>query len=207
MNEFKETLNVGTGCEDGWKYFHGTNSCYKVFNSAKTWEEAKRICQKQVADLASVTDSETNEFLTSLTSTNSWIGAYKDSSGNWRWSDGSRWKYTSWGKWQPNNWSGYQDRATINYGEVGKWDDAAKDNKNPFICKTRYLYKNCGLGGGNLVLPTINNGKEVVPHTYPWQVWIYDDETGEMCGGSIITHEHILTAAHCVYNKESHDTK
>ena len=176
MNEFKETLILGTGCEDSWKYFRGTNSCYKVFNSAKTWEEAKRICQEQVADLASVTDSETNKFLTSLTQSNTWIGAYKDSSGNWKWSDGSRWKYTSWGKWQPNNWSGYQDRATINYGEVGKWDDAAEDNKNPFICKTKYLYNNCG--GRNSAEPTVNNGKEVVPHSFPWQVWIYDDETG-----------------------------
>ena len=114
--------------------------------------------------MASVTDSDTNTFLSTLTQSYSWIGAFKDSHGIWKWSDGSRWTFTSWYRWQ--GWSGYQDRATINYGEVGKWDDAAKDNKNPFICKTRYLDKNCGLGGGNLVLPTINNGKEVVPHMY-----------------------------------------
>ena len=59
---FKETFILGTDCEDGWKYFHGTNACYKAFNSAKTWEEAQSFCQKQVADLASVTDSETNTF-------------------------------------------------------------------------------------------------------------------------------------------------
>ena len=62
----------------------------------------------------------------------------------------------------------------------------------------KYLYDECGEVP---VTSTINNGYEVEPHRYPWQVWIFDDEAGEFCGGSVITENHVMTAAHCLYNK------
>ena len=67
---------------------------------------------------------------------------------------------------------------------------------NSIDCK--YLYNECGEVP---VTSTINNGYKVEPHRYPWQVWIIDDEGGEFCGGSVITENHVMTAAHCLYNK------
>ena len=48
---------------------------------------------------------------------------------------------------------------------------------------------------------TIFGGQEVVPHKYPWQAFVMDDLTGEFCGGTVISREHILTASHCVFGK------
>ena len=66
----------------------------------------------------------------------------------------------------------------------------------------KYLYEDCGYLSEKPFL-NIKGGYELTSQSYPWQVWIFDDETGESCGGSIITPSHILTAAQCVFNKES----
>merc|ERR1711997_1162645 len=41
----------------------------------------------------------------------------------------------------------------------------------------------------------IVGGVEASPHQFPWQVGLFFD--GYFCGGSIISEEYILTAAHC----------
>ncbi|XP_076042642.1 chymotrypsin BI-like isoform X2 [Oratosquilla oratoria] len=42
----------------------------------------------------------------------------------------------------------------------------------------------------------IVGGTEATPHAFPWQVALFLDETS-FCGGSLISDEWILTAAHC----------
>ncbi|KAK4321781.1 hypothetical protein Pmani_007409 [Petrolisthes manimaculis] len=51
----------------------------------------------------------------------------------------------------------------------------------------------------------IVNGSDVKPaHKYPWQVGIREnDSENYMCGGSIINDRYILTAAHCVTDKNN----
>ena len=61
--------------------------------------------------------------------------------------------------------------------------------------------KQCGDPAGT----TITGGSEAYPNMYPWQVLVGDDITGELCCGSLITYNHILTAAHCVFNKTTDD--
>ena len=42
----------------------------------------------------------------------------------------------------------------------------------------------------------IVGGEEAVPNSIPWQVALFFDG-GWFCGGSIISEDYILTAAHC----------
>ena len=48
----------------------------------------------------------------------------------------------------------------------------------------------------------IVGGSEAHPHSRPWQVsLVYIDFDKEpFCGGTLITDEHVLTAAHCTHN-------
>ena len=48
----------------------------------------------------------------------------------------------------------------------------------------------CGLANGH---SEIFGGVEAKPHEYPWNVYV-----NEGCGGSLISKQHVLTAAHCV---------
>ena len=49
----------------------------------------------------------------------------------------------------------------------------------------------------------IVGGEEAIPHSFPWQVsmrFISATWEGHNCGGSLITAEWVLSAAHCYYN-------
>ena len=105
--------------------------------SVQSWNNAKRSCQDNKADLASITDKATNIFLTSLTKKRSWIGGFLDSDKKWKWTDGSRWGYTNWYPGEPNNLGGKQDKLIIIGGGVGKWDDYDEKYKKSFICQKK----------------------------------------------------------------------
>ena len=103
--------------------------------SVQSWNNARRSCQDNNADLASITDEATNIFLTSLTKKRSWIGGYLDSDKKWKWTDGSAWSYTNWYPGEPNNQGGKQDKLIFNYEVVSKWDDDDEKFKRSYICQ------------------------------------------------------------------------
>ena len=59
----------------------------------------------------------------------------------------------------------------------------------------------CGVSNGAQVEEITNriiNGQEASPNEYPWQVaLVRAGGHSPICGGSIISDRHILTAAHC----------
>jgi len=63
---------------------------------------------------------------------------------------------------------------------------------------TKSFAEECGDMGPNgaAATPHIVGGSQAEPHQFPWQVGIFMDDS-YFCGGSIISDEYILTAAHC----------
>ena len=128
-------------CEDGWSGDTSSPLCYQYFSSYESWTDASSYCQNLGGELASVTSSDINDFLTTLTEDMAWIGGYKDDDGNWNWADGSTFDYTNWYTDQPDNARGEQDKMYINFKTVGFWDDVKNtygrytDSGLPFICQ------------------------------------------------------------------------
>ena len=61
---------------------------------------------------------------------------------------------------------------------------------------------NCGISNKNRII----GGVDTKPHEFPWQVGlVYPHNPKPFCGGSIITSQHILTAAHCTAGSKPSD--
>ena len=78
----------------------------------------------------------TNDFLARLTNRVSlWIGASKNSDGDWAWSDGSGWNYTNWGS---TGETGAGNHAVINWPGyfLGHWkSQTSNDYLAPALCQ------------------------------------------------------------------------
>ena len=128
-------LFLNSACQQGW-IGNGT-SCYKLFTSPKTWENAKKECEKWNARLVKVESSEENDFIkTEVLPTdaneNYWIGLSDSHKENdWMWTDGTQLDldgYKNWGPNQPNNSNNNEHCVVIRIIKLdpdhyGKWHD------------------------------------------------------------------------------------
>lgn len=73
--------------------------------------------------------------------------------------------------------------------------EKTKPVNSQILPHTKSFADSCGIMGKG-VSPHIVGGSEARPHQFPWQVGIFMDGA-YFCGGSIISDEYILTAAHC----------
>ena len=118
-----------------WSYYNGTNRCYKHVTTNMTWAEAKRSCEIRGAELASVCDEATNDFLANLTSDPVWIGGYKKWN-RWTWTDGTPWGFTAW-KDGGFNYPFSESYIAMNFNGKSLWTDHLPEGflKAGFICQ------------------------------------------------------------------------
>ena len=140
-------LFLNSACQQGW--ISNGKSCYKLFTSSKTWENAKEECKKWNARLVKVESSEENDFIkTELLPTdeddNYWIGlSDSDNEGDWMWTDGTQLDsdgYKNWGDNQPDNEKDKQNCVLIairtsDPDHNGKWHDKRCSRKRKYICE------------------------------------------------------------------------
>nr|AQM58426.1 venom s1 protease with cub domain 11 [Pristhesancus plagipennis] len=88
------------------------------------------------------------------------------------------------------------DPSEVHSGEAGL---IRRPGRRQTSCKCGWVNKNPS---------RIYGGREIRPHEYPWLVALITGLERRMpiCGGSIITQYHVLTAAHCVTDSKGNPT-
>ncbi|CAK1589942.1 unnamed protein product [Parnassius mnemosyne] len=88
--------------------------------------------------------------------------------------------------------------------------DGSKNNNNyngnSNNSNNRKPRSQCGKVTINKPNPLIVNGKPTLEGQWPWQIALYQTQTVDskyICGGTLVTHLHVITAAHCVTRKGS----
>nr|XP_040058212.1 CD209 antigen-like [Gasterosteus aculeatus aculeatus] len=75
-------------CPGGWRMF--SCSCYLLSTRADSWENGRKDCRDQGADLVIIDSLEEQKFLSSIITRLSWIGlSDKDIEVTWKWIDGT----------------------------------------------------------------------------------------------------------------------
>ena len=122
-------------CVNGWKYFAKTRKCYKYSSVERTRADSIRLSCKAATDnptanLVSIRDMDTNNYVNSLSKGKFWIGAYK-SSGGWLWPDGYKAIVTNWAKDQPSGDGSYAEVLD----DYGTWNDLNAGYKRASVCQ------------------------------------------------------------------------
>ena len=105
-----------------------------------TWQEARRICVSNSADLASISSESERKFAYALAGKGeTWVGGNDiKTEGVWTWTDGTPWVNSFWYPGEPNNRRGNQDCATLADRGNGLFDDGTCTFPRKFICKGMY---------------------------------------------------------------------
>ena len=121
-----------------------------------TWTDARTRCEEEQprsSTLASIQDSQTNDFLQGLTDPNNrprtWVGGKKIGgvNGVWTWTDGSPWvpfipdspwvpfSPDPWTPGQPDNQNNNEDSLIINFPPSMQWNDDPDARAFSRICQ------------------------------------------------------------------------
>ena len=111
---------------------------FAVASVARTWNEAKTICETLGGHLATSTSAEKNAFLVSLIGNNTVLlgGSDKDNEGSWQWLTGEGWSYTNWNSGEPNNSGSGEHYLELQVS--GGWNDINASTSRYYICEWDY---------------------------------------------------------------------
>ena len=121
---------------------HKSDFCYKIHNTAKTWQQAQDQCQADGGGtLVQINSQAENEKILEYAINSDigldpiWIG-FNRTGNQWLWQpEGEPFDYRSWAVNQPNNLYGQDCGSMWVIGDNrGNWNDDECLNKYPFIC-------------------------------------------------------------------------
>ncbi|XP_044273112.1 asialoglycoprotein receptor 1 [Varanus komodoensis] len=132
------TAGAEACCPRGWVAFR--RSCYWHSKDRKTWEDARAECEAVDAHLAVIESYEEHRFVAEhVRPTSTWIGL-TDSSGSWKWVDGSSFSFgkEQWCPNQPDNWYGHglgsgEDCAHLTQDSC--WNDSHCTRTYGWVCE------------------------------------------------------------------------
>ncbi|KAL6100423.1 uncharacterized protein ACO6RY_07576 [Pungitius sinensis] len=132
-------------CPEGWRMFSG--SCYLLSTRDDSWENGRKDCRDQGADLVIINSLKEQKFLLKITQIQSWIGlSDKDTEGTWKWVDGTllteNYWYHNTNIVQPDNGGGDPQRGEEDCAHLLppvnpqiNWNDLSCDAALRWICE------------------------------------------------------------------------
>ena len=105
---------------------------YLLYPQKRSWENAEEECQKIGGHLASMRSEKENQQVAAMLKENGynsrvvWIGAKRNSNGNYEWSDGNEMNFTKWDS---------KFTSECGYISKGGWSREGCYSREPFVCK------------------------------------------------------------------------
>ncbi|XP_032420206.1 CD209 antigen-like protein E isoform X1 [Xiphophorus hellerii] len=119
----------------GWVRFH--SSVYYISFNRNTWQQSRRFCLQQGADLVIINTKEEQDFTRQFNRL-TWLGLHnKTKTGNWTWVDGTPLTKSYWGPGEPNGFEGKMENCVeIRFFELeNSWNDIPCGDENYWICE------------------------------------------------------------------------
>ncbi|TRY84221.1 hypothetical protein DNTS_026642 [Danionella cerebrum] len=117
------------------------SSCFRLVTAGQSWAEARGVCARDGAELASIDSSYEQSFISSTVqqgASDAWIGLKREADGgSFQWSDGWPVLFSHWGPGEP---SGHEGEGCVSlHGNTmflqGTWNETRCEEEKPFICK------------------------------------------------------------------------
>ncbi|XP_016521421.1 CD209 antigen-like protein A isoform X2 [Poecilia formosa] len=123
--------------QKGWLYFR--DSFYYMSSIKKTWNESRKYCQQEGADLVVINSREEQNFTTQYSRGRlTWIGLYElGGTEQWIWVDGALLTDSYWGPNEPNRLEKVNPRCVEMrfFNTENSWNDISCTTENFWICE------------------------------------------------------------------------
>ncbi|CAG10772.1 unnamed protein product [Tetraodon nigroviridis] len=125
-------------CPPCWTPYRG--KCYLRSTSQRSWEDSRKFCQDQDADLVVVSDLDKQRFITSTFAPNFWIGVSleRKPSKIWKGVNGEEITTTFWATGEPND-SLEMENCVVSLSCCSEksWNDALCGKPEFCVCEKR----------------------------------------------------------------------